>query len=178
MQFSLDHQSAGPMTDATSLCGPFRGCHQWRWRSVPPSSHAYALSGSRRAFVFGCGRTGHPHMHAVSCSRWSAASGCPSPSSLRSWPLYSPFGREVLAPFLSIRHFRWIVEGGPSHCLPTTYCTTVAALLLVSTPGMGRKQRHLVYIIEHTNDLVHAPVSRNAIIDALYGPGQQTSPLQ
>jgi hypothetical protein len=150
MQFSLDHQSAGPMTDATSPCGPFCGCHQWRWRSLPPRSHAYAPSGSRRAFVFGCGRIGHPHGHAVSCSRWSAASGCPSPSSLRSWPLL--FLRPGSPGTISL-HPAFLLDGtGWSFTLFTNHLPLVAALLLVSTPWMGRQQCHLSNIAEHTND--------------------------
>ncbi len=79
---------------------------------------------------------------------------------------YSTYDRELLPIYLSIRHFRYFLEGRDFHVLtdhkPLTYA-------LASRPDRHspRQVRHLDYISQFTSDLRHVQGSANTAADAL-----------
>ena len=79
---------------------------------------------------------------------------------------YSTYDRELLAIYLSIRHFRYFLEGRDFHVLtdhkPLTYA-------LASRPERHspRQVRHLNFISQFTSDLRHVQGSANTAADAL-----------
>jgi RNase H-like domain found in reverse transcriptase len=79
---------------------------------------------------------------------------------------YSAFDRELLACYLSIRHFRWILEGRPFYVLtdhkPLTY-----AVHRVSDAWSARQQRQMAYVAEYTSDIRHVAGAQNVVADAL-----------
>ena len=79
---------------------------------------------------------------------------------------YSAFDRELLAAYLAIRHFRWMLEGRQFHVLsdhkPLTY-----ALHRATDALTARQQRHLSFIAEYTSDIRHIPGRDNVVADAL-----------
>jgi RNase H-like domain found in reverse transcriptase/Reverse transcriptase (RNA-dependent DNA polymerase)/Integrase zinc binding domain/Integrase core domain len=83
---------------------------------------------------------------------------------------YSAFDRELLAAYLSIRHFRFMVEGR-QFTLFTDHMPLVAALHRVSPPWTARQQRHLSFIAEFNVQLVHTPGVENVVADSLSRPG-------
>ena len=84
---------------------------------------------------------------------------------------YSAFNRELLAAYLSIRHFRFMLEGR-DFLLYTDHKPLTSALFRSSPPWMSRQQRHLAYIAEFTSSIVHVPGLENIVADAL----SRTSP--
>jgi hypothetical protein len=82
---------------------------------------------------------------------------------------YSTFDRELLAAFVTIRHFRFLLEGRQFQLL-TDHKPLVAAMTRVTPPQSARQQRHLAYISEFTTDLSHTPGSANVVADALSRP--------
>jgi hypothetical protein len=58
---------------------------------------------------------------------------------------YSAFDRELLAIYLSIRHFRFMLEGR-EFIVFTDHMPLLAALNRVSPPWTARQQRHLSFI--------------------------------
>ena len=82
---------------------------------------------------------------------------------------YSAFDRELLATYLSIRHFRFQLEGR-RFCVFTDHKPLVSALHRVSPPWSARQQRHLAYVAEFTSDLRHVPGKDNVAADALSRP--------
>ena len=82
---------------------------------------------------------------------------------------YSTFDRELLAVFLSIRHFRFMLEGR-SFTLLTDHKPIISALKRVSAPWSARQQRQLSYIAEFTSDVQYTPGAANAVADALSRP--------
>ena len=79
---------------------------------------------------------------------------------------YSAFNRDILAIYLTIRHFRFFVEGRPFTAItdhkPLTFC-----MAKVSEPWSSSQARHLPYISEHTTDIRHVEGINNPIADAL-----------
>ena len=79
---------------------------------------------------------------------------------------YSTFDRELLAVYLSIKHFQYFLEGRNFHVLtdhkPLTY-----ALSARSDRHSPRQSRHLDLISQFTTDLRHIQGSENAAADAL-----------
>jgi cleavage and polyadenylation specificity factor subunit 1 len=82
---------------------------------------------------------------------------------------YSTFDRELLAAFLTIRHFRFLLEGR-QFTLLTDHKPLIAAMTRVTPPQSARQQRHLAFVSEFTTDLRHTPGSENVVADALSRP--------
>ena len=78
---------------------------------------------------------------------------------------YSAFDRELLAIYLSTKHFRHFLEGRQfaiyTDHLPLTTAITSAA------DRSPRQARHLSYVAEFTTDLRHLPGKTNVVADAL-----------
>ncbi|CAL8105367.1 unnamed protein product [Calicophoron daubneyi] len=79
---------------------------------------------------------------------------------------YSTFGRELLAVYLAIRHFRHILEGRPFTVF-TDHKPLVAAIRSSSDKYTPREIRHLDYITQFTSDIRHVSGDRNPVADAL-----------
>ena len=79
---------------------------------------------------------------------------------------YSAFGRELLAVYLAIRHFRHHLEGRQFFVLtdhkPLTY-----AMHNSSNRHSPREIRHLDFISQFTTDLRHVSGNANSVADAL-----------
>ena len=79
---------------------------------------------------------------------------------------YSAFGRELLAAYLAVRHFRHHVEGRPFHIItdhkPLTY-----AIRSRSPRQNPREVRHLDYLAQFTSDIRHVSGVNNQAADAL-----------
>ena len=77
---------------------------------------------------------------------------------------YSTFDRELLAIYLSIKHFCYFLEGRQfavyTDHLPLTTAITSAA------DCSPRQARHVSYIAEFTTDLRHLPGKTNVVADA------------
>lgn len=87
---------------------------------------------------------------------------------------YSAFDRELLAAYSAIRHFRFRLEGS-KFTLFTDHKPLTTALFRVTPPWSARQQRHLSYIAEFTNDLVHLPGIQNQVADTLSRPAEITT---
>ena len=88
---------------------------------------------------------------------------------------YSAFDRELLACYLAIKHFRWLVEGRPFHIL-TDHKPLLGALARVSDGHSARQQRHLSFVSEFTTDIRHIPGLENKVADALSRPAATLAP--
>ena len=62
---------------------------------------------------------------------------------------YSAFDREMLATYLAIRHFRYMLEGRKFHIL-TDHKPLTQAIRRVSPPWSARQARQLSFITEYT----------------------------
>jgi hypothetical protein len=82
---------------------------------------------------------------------------------------YSTFDRELPAAFLTIRHFRFLLEGR-QFTLLSDHKPLVAAMNRVTPPHSARQQRHLAFVSQFTTDLRHTPGSENVVTDALSRP--------
>ena len=89
---------------------------------------------------------------------------------------YSTFDRELLAAFLAIRHFRFLLEAREFQ-LWTDHKPLCSAISRVSPPWSARQQRHLSYITEFTSDLRYVPGAENIVADALSRPPTTTPSL-
>ena len=78
---------------------------------------------------------------------------------------YSAFGRELLACYLSIWHFRRLLEGRCFHVL-SNHKPLSFALHCTSDAWSARQQRHLSYVAEFTSDIRHVPGKENVVLDA------------
>jgi transposase InsO family protein len=76
----------------------------------------------------------------------------------------------LLAIYLSIRHFRFMLEGREFIAF-TDHLPLLAALNRVSPPWTARQQRHLSFISEFNIKLVHTPGVKNVVADSLSRPG-------
>jgi transposase InsO family protein len=83
---------------------------------------------------------------------------------------YSAFDRELLAIYLAIRHFRFMLEGR-EFLVFTDHMPLLSALKRVSPPWTARQQRHLSFISEFNLHLVHTPGVENVVADSLSRPG-------
>jgi cleavage and polyadenylation specificity factor subunit 1 len=88
---------------------------------------------------------------------------------------YSTFDRELLACYLSVRHFRWMLEG-QSFFISTDHKPLTFALHRSSDAWSARQQRHLAYIAEYTSDIRHVPGRDNKVADALSRPAAMVAP--
>ena len=79
---------------------------------------------------------------------------------------YSTFGRELLALYLSIRHFRHMLEGR-SFTVYTDHKPLIYALRATSDRYSPRESRHLDFITQFTNDIRHVSGIKNTVADAL-----------
>jgi hypothetical protein len=82
---------------------------------------------------------------------------------------YSTFDRELLAAYLTIRHFRFLLEGR-QFTLLTDHKPLVSSMTRVTPPQSARQQRHLAFVSEFTTDLRHTPGAENVVADALSRP--------
>ena len=79
---------------------------------------------------------------------------------------YSTFGRELLACYLAIRHFRHSVEGRKL-ILFTDHRPLISAVGSGSDRYAPRETRHLDFVSQYTTDLRHVPGRDNPVADAL-----------
>jgi cleavage and polyadenylation specificity factor subunit 1 len=82
---------------------------------------------------------------------------------------YSTFDRELLAVYLAVRHFRFLLEGRQFH-VETDHKPLTFALHRMSEPWSARQQRQLSYLAEFTSDIRHVPGSQNLVADTLSRP--------
>jgi len=82
---------------------------------------------------------------------------------------YSAFDWELLAVYLAVPHFRWVLEGRQFHVLkdhkPITF-----PLHQQGDAWSARQQRHLSYVSEYTTDIRHVAGALNVVADALSRP--------
>ena len=79
---------------------------------------------------------------------------------------YSTFDRELLAIYLSIRHFRHMVEAR-EFSVYTDHKPLTRALTSRSTQHSPRQIRHLDFVSQFTSDIRHVKGSENPVADAL-----------
>ena len=79
---------------------------------------------------------------------------------------YSAFDRELLAVHLSIRHFRYFLEGRQFSVF-TDHKPLTSALSKIGDPISARQSRHLSAIAEYTTDIQHVAGKNNIVADAL-----------
>ena len=79
---------------------------------------------------------------------------------------YSAFDRELLAAFLSVRHFRYQLDGRCFHIL-SDHKPLSQALHRISDPWTPRVQRQLSYLAELTSDIRHIAGKANVVAIAL-----------
>jgi transposase InsO family protein len=82
---------------------------------------------------------------------------------------YSAFDRELLAIFLSIRHFRFMLEGR-SFIVFTDHKPLLDSLGRISDPWSARQRRQLSYIAEFAATLRHIAGESNVVADTLSRP--------
>jgi hypothetical protein len=76
---------------------------------------------------------------------------------------------ELLAEFLAVRHFRFLLEGRRFHIL-TDHKPLVAAMSRVSPPWSARQQSQMAYLAEFTSNFRHTPGATTVVADALSRP--------
>ena len=81
---------------------------------------------------------------------------------------YSAFDRELLAMYLSVKHFKHFLEGRKFVIYTDHKPLTFA--LASSTDRSPRQTRHLSYVAEFTSDVRHVKGSKNMVADALSRP--------
>ncbi len=86
---------------------------------------------------------------------------------------YSAFDRELLAAFLAVRHFCFLLEGR-RFTIWTDHKPLTHALHRVSEPWSARQQRQLSFLAEFTADIRHISGSDNLVADALSRPSEIT----
>lgn len=79
---------------------------------------------------------------------------------------YSTFDRELLALHLTVRHFRYFVEGRKFTAF-TDHKPLTFTFAKISDPWSARQQRHLTAISEYTTCIKHIAGKSNAVADAL-----------
>ena len=87
----------------------------------------------------------------------------------RSQQNYSTFDRELLAVFLSVKHFRYFLEGRPFTIL-TDHKPLTHSLGAPLKDANSRQIRQLNYISEFTSDIQYIKGERNVIADCLSRP--------
>jgi cleavage and polyadenylation specificity factor subunit 1 len=84
---------------------------------------------------------------------------------------YSAFDRELLAVFMAIRHFRFMLEGR-SFVVFTDHRPLLGSLNRISDPWSARQHRQLNYIAEFNITLRHISGASNVVADTLSRPPQ------
>ena len=79
---------------------------------------------------------------------------------------YSTFGRELLAIYLSVRHFRHMIEGTTFH-VKTDHKPILGAMQRTTDRDVPRETRHLNFISIYTTDIRHVAGTDNTVADAL-----------
>ena len=82
---------------------------------------------------------------------------------------YSAFDRELLAVYLAVRHFRWLLEGR-NFVVLSDHKPLWGALHRMTDAWSARQQRQLSYIAEFTSDIQHIAGTDNVVADALSRP--------
>ncbi|MBM3938427.1 MAG: DDE-type integrase/transposase/recombinase [Sphingomonadales bacterium] len=90
---------------------------------------------------------------------------------------YSTFDRELLACYLAIRHFRWMLEGR-EFVVYTDHKPLTYALHRTTDAWSARQQRHLSYIAEYTSEIKHVAGTENVVADALSRPAAAVLPSE
>nr|VZH96017.1 unnamed protein product [Spirometra erinaceieuropaei] len=83
---------------------------------------------------------------------------------------YSTFGRELLAIYLAIKHFRNYIEGR-DFCIYTDHKPLTYALSTSSDKYSPREARHLDFISQYTTDIRFLKGLYNQVSDCLSRPG-------
>ncbi|BHF76059.1 hypothetical protein SprV_0501915700 [Sparganum proliferum] len=104
----------------------------------------------------------HPRSDAQLTLMTDASSTALSPAETR----YSVFGRELLAVYLSIRHFRHFLDGREFFVL-TDHKPLVFALRASPDRYSPREIRHLDFISQFSCDIQHVHGKENVVADAL-----------
>ncbi len=79
---------------------------------------------------------------------------------------YSTFNRELLALYLTVRHFHYFLEGR-SFTAFTDHKPLMQAMSMVLEPWSARQQRHLSTISSFTTEVQHIAGKDNRVADAL-----------
>ncbi|KAF2343806.1 Integrase catalytic core, partial [Trinorchestia longiramus] len=79
---------------------------------------------------------------------------------------YSTFGRELLAIYVSVRHFRYALEAR-HFVIYTDHKPVVSAINMPTERHSPREARHLAFITQFTTDLRHIKGSENTVADCL-----------
>ena len=79
---------------------------------------------------------------------------------------YSTFGRELLAAYAAVRHFRHLLEGRPFHIL-TDHKPLIGAFKSTSDKYSPREIRHLDLLLQFTSDIRFIKGEHNIPADAL-----------
>ncbi len=79
---------------------------------------------------------------------------------------YSTFDRELLALYLTIRHFYYFLDNRVFTAF-TDHKPLTFALSKVEPPHSNRQKRHLAYVAEMTSDIRHVAGKDNLVADAL-----------
>ena len=82
------------------------------------------------------------------------------------------FNKELLAPYSSLRHFRFMLEGRDFPIF-TKHKPLTLALFRVSPPWSALQQRHLSYLAEFTSSVVNFPGVDNVVADTLLRPSPE-----
>jgi transposase InsO family protein len=88
---------------------------------------------------------------------------------------YSAFDCELLACYLGIRHFRYMLEGR-HFTIFTDHKPLTFALKRSSDPWTARQCRQLAFVAECTSDIRHVAGKDNVVADALSRPPQPPPP--
>jgi transposase InsO family protein len=80
----------------------------------------------------------------------------------------------LLAAYLAVRHFRFLLEGR-DFFIETDHKPLTFALHRVSEPWSARQQRQLGFLAEFTADIRHVSGKRNVVADALSRPPASSS---
>lgn len=79
---------------------------------------------------------------------------------------YSTFGRELLAAYLAVKHFRHVLEGRQFHIL-TDHKPLTSTSTATNSAHTPREIRQLAYLSEFTSDIRHISGKDNPVADAL-----------
>ena len=82
---------------------------------------------------------------------------------------YSTFGRELLAVYLTIKHFRYMLDGR-NFCVFTDHKPLIHSFHARPDRHSPREIRHLDYISQFTTDLRHVKGTDNVVADVLSRP--------
>ncbi len=88
---------------------------------------------------------------------------------------YSAFDHELLACYLGIHHFRYMLEGR-QFTIFTDHKPLTFALKRSSDPWTARQCRQLAFVAECTSDIRHMAGKDNVVADALSRPPPPPSP--